>query len=235
VGTTYGIPHTPGWSFFNWSSGQDQDLPFVLVVEEIRPLYYPLRLQVGIGEREAGGRLVETREGARFDAAPAPYEVELGKLDVESKELPFFLRGPEGRIGPFSNVRNDAPLRVVLVAYRDPELRGVEAELTVRDTENRELLTHTLAVNHPLEAGGLRIYLTAWSKDLSGDPWVGLQVVRDPGQWLLWTGTVSLSLGLAVLLFVRGGWAREAEGELLLRVDREVLRRVREAVAAGNP
>ena len=235
AGTTYGVLRTPTWTFFNWTAGEDQNLPFVLVVEEIRRLYHPLRLRVGVGEKDGRGRVVETREGARFSAAPYPYEVEVGSLDVAGKDLRFHLIGEGGRLGPFSSVANDAPLRVVPVAFKDPELRQVEADLTVRSEGNKLLATHTLAVNRPLVLGGLRVYLTAWSEDLDADPWVGLQVVQDPGQGLLWVGAVGLAVGILVLLFVRGGWAREEEGELLVRADREVLRRVREAVAAQRP
>ncbi len=234
TGTTYGFLRTPAWTFFNWTAGEDQDLPFVLVVEEIRRLHHPLRLRVGVGEREAGGQLVETREGGSFPAAPYPYLVEVGRLDVEGKDLHFFLVGQDGRQGPFSSVREDSPLRVVPVEYKDPELRQVEAAVTVRGAGNEVLATHTLAVNRPLVFGGVRVYLTAWSDDPEADAWVGLQIVNDPGQWLLWIGAVALAVGILVILFVRGGWAREEEGQILIRADREVLRRVREAVAAGE-
>ncbi|MDF1553903.1 MAG: cytochrome c biogenesis protein ResB [Deferrisomatales bacterium] len=233
TGTAYGFLRAPAWTFFNWTAGVDQDLPFVLVVEEIRRLYHPLRLRAGVGERGAGGRLVETREGGTFPAAPYPYRVEVDRLDVEGKDLRFYLIGAAGRLGPFSSAANDAPLRVVPVEYKDPELRQVEAGVTVRSQDNQVLRQHTLAVNRPLVVGSLRIYLTAWSENLEEDPWVGLQIVKDPGQGVLWVGSVALAAGILMLLFVRGGWAREEGGEILIRADREVLRRVREAVADG--
>ena len=58
-------------------------------------------------------------------------------------------------------------------------------------------------VNHPLHYQGLAIFLTDYGIDPYGLPYVGYQIVKDPGQWGVWAGSI-LFLGFVTgALFIR--------------------------------
>lgn len=202
-------------SFFNWSTGAEAPLPFVLRVEDLRVLRYPLALRVRVEAAGGPARLVTTREGARLRVKGTPYTVHLGTLDTRTGDLTYRLEGPGGEIRAFSRADADrAPVRVVPLEFRDPEVRRVEALVAVLGPDGEPVRRAVVAINEPLVYGGLRIFLTAWGQDRYRFPYAGFQIVRDPGQGLVWAGAVALVIGLGLLLFAHGAWAWEEEGYL---------------------
>jgi len=209
---------------YDWSAGADRRLPFVLAVEDFRLLHYPLQLRVQILD---GGepRVAEARVGAAVPVPGSPYGVRVTRFDPATGDLTYRVVGPQGESGPFSRGQEEgAPLRVRPLAFRDPEVRRAEAVVSLQDVRGTSLARQVIAVNQPLVRDGLRIYLTAWGNDPEGRPFAGFQVVRDPGQVLVWTGSLALSLGLLLILFGDGAWVREEGGELLCRASRGTAR-----------
>lgn len=56
-------------------------------------------------------------------------------------------------------------------------------------------------VNHPLRHRGFGIYQASY--DSAGEKWSGLQIVKDPGVWLVYLGIAGLMLGLVFNIYVR--------------------------------
>lgn len=209
---------------YDWNLERDRRLPFVLAVEDFQILHYPTELQVQI--LDAGEpRTVEVRVGGTIPVAGSAYRVRVADFDPSTGDLTYWVGGPDGEAGPFFRGQEEgAPLRVRPLAFRDPRVRRVEARVSLRDERGQAVARQVVAVNEPLVHGGLRIYLTAWGADAEGRPFTGFQVVRDPGQPLVWTGSVAFSLGLLLLLFGDGAWVREEGGELLCRASRGAAR-----------
>ncbi len=202
-------------TFFNWSTRAETPLPFVLRVEDLRVLRYPLALRVRVEVPGRPARLRTTREGASLRVEGTPYTVRLGTLDTETGDLTYRVEGPGGPVGTFSRADADrAPVRIVPLEFKDPEIRRVEAHVAVLGPDGEPVRRAVVAINEPLEYGGLRIFLTAWGRDRYRFPYAGFQIVRDPGQGPVWVGSAALVAGLGLLLFAHGAWAWEEEGRL---------------------
>lgn len=209
---------------YDWNQERDRRLPFVLAVEDFQLLHYPAELQVQILDGGAP-RTVEVRVGGTVIVDGSPYRVRVADFHPSTGDLTYWVGGPHGDAGPFfRNQEEGAPLRVRPLAFRDPQVRRVEARVSLRDERGQAVARQVVAINEPLVHGGLRIYLTAWGADDDGRPFTGFQVVRDPGQPLVWTGSLAFSLGLLLLLFGDGAWVREEAGELLCRASRGAAR-----------
>lgn len=221
-------------TYYNWSTRAEERLPFYLAVEDFRVLYYPVQLRVRIETGGAEPQVTELREGQVVRVKGTPYRVRVQMFDPGSGDMTYWVEGPGEPLGPFSRGREEgAPLKVRPIEYRDAEVRRAEASVSLRSNTGKVLVRQAVAVNEPLVFDGLRIYLTAWSRDRYNNPFVGLQIVRDPGQPLLWVGAFVLTMGLVVLLFGNGAWIRQEEGQLLARASRG-RKRLDELLADGQ-
>ena len=129
--------------------------------------------------------------------------------------------GPAGELGPFSKSHEEGtPVRARPTAFHDPELRRAEAMVALTGASGEVVARQVVAINEPLVHDGFRIFLTAWDRDPKGFSYAGFQIVRDPGQTLVWVGSTALSAGLLLLLFGDGSWVREENGMLLVRASR---------------
>lgn len=205
---------------YDWAAEQDRPLPFHIASEDLRLLHYPRRLRIDILDAPTPQH-AELRVGGAVTVPGTPYRVRVESFDPDSGDMTYFVEGPAGIAGPYSRGHEEGtPLRVRPTAFREPELRRAEAVVSLRDPRGREITRQAVAVNEPLVHGGLRIYLTAWGRDPDGRPFTGFQVVRDPGQPIVWAGSVLLCAGLLALLFGDGAWVREEGGRILCRASR---------------
>jgi cytochrome c biogenesis protein len=208
-------------TFFNWSAGAEGRLPFRLVVEDFRLLYYPIEVKVRVDLPEGGAHLAQLRVGRAVPVPGTEFQVRVDTFDAETGDMVYWVAGPKGEEGPFSKGREEGtPLKVRPTAFRDPEIRRAEAVVALSGADGKTLARQIIAINEPLVHGGVRIFLTAWDRDPKGFPYAGFQIVRDPGQPLVWLGSTALSLGLLLLLFGDGAWVREEGGMLLARASR---------------
>ncbi len=207
-------------SFYNWSTRKRDSLPFRIRVEDFRLTHYPLQLRLRLAARGSEPVEVTAREGQRVPVADSSYTVRLGRFDPETQDLTFWVEGPGGLLGPFSRAtREQSPVDLIPLAFRDPEVRRAEAQVAVLDGRGRTLRRAVVAVNEPLVHGGLRIFLTAWGSDPYGFPFVGFQIVRDPAQPLVWAGAALLVVGLG-LSWVPGARVWEDRDQVLARATR---------------
>lgn len=212
-----------------WPAGTPADLPFGLRVDTFRLLYHPIALQLSFLLPSGPSPEVEAREGTAVAVPGSPFRVFVQRFDPAAGDLVYFVEDASGRrLGPFSRGREEgAPVRARPTAFRDPETRRSEARLALLGAGGEVLAEHVLAVNEPLIWRGYRVYLTAWGEDRYKNPYVGLQITRDPGQGLVWVGSVALALGLFLMLFGDGAWAREEGGELWVRAGRRTVQALR--------
>ena len=120
--------------------------------------------------------------------------------------------------GAHGGVEGASPLifRFEMAATADPRTRGRAIKAFRSSVELLEsgkvVLTKTVAVNAPLSYRGFTFYQTNYDpNDLS---WSALQVVRDPGVPVVYTGFVLMMVGLTIVFCV-GPWLesqRQASG-----------------------
>jgi cytochrome c biogenesis protein ResB len=202
---------------YNWSAAADDQLPFRIAVEEFRLHHYPLELRLRYEPASGEEGVARIRVGGETPLAGTPYRVRVDAFDPTTGEMVFHVRDTDGSLlGPFERATaGRAPVRIWPDAYRDPEVRRAEARIALQSLDGGELARQTVAINEPLVAGGYRIYLTAWGRDSYDFPYVGLQVVRDPGQPVVWIGSLLLCAGMLLMLFGEGMWLREEGPELV--------------------
>jgi cytochrome c biogenesis protein len=63
--------------------------------------------------------------------------------------------------------------------------------------------TGAIEVNHPLVHRGVAIYQTAYNQDEFGFWYSGFQLSKDPGEPLVWTGSILLIIGLCCAFSIR--------------------------------
>jgi cytochrome c biogenesis protein len=117
--------------------------------------------------------------------------------------------------GKRSAEKNPAlPLLLKPLAYRDPLLKQLRSEVTI--LKNGEVARRgVITVNDPLTFEGVTIYQTAYNRDKFGFWSAGFQLGRDPGEPLVWIGSISMVLGL-LLAFYRPYQALGVVGETLI-------------------
>lgn len=217
--------------FMDWSRMEENHLPFAVKPVSLTREWYPLTLRLLLKTPE-GSRLgeVEVTEGERFQAGESPFQLVVDRFDPDAQDISFSVFAGPTPVGSFSRQTMKAsPVIIAPQAFRG-EVRQAFVSLAFYDPSGREVGSGVASVNHPVEVEGHRVFLTSWGIE-EEKPYVGLQVTRDPGQWLLWLGSLLFTLGVLVLLFVEGGWAREEDGALHARSTRG--RRGLEALGRG--
>ena len=85
-------------------------------------------------------------------------------------------------------------------AFRDPLLKQLHSEVSILE-DGKVVRQGIIEVNQPLVHRGVAIYQTAYSRDESGFWVCGFQLSKDPGEPLVWFGSIVLILTL-ILVFV---------------------------------
>lgn len=202
-----GVPEA---QIFDWRSGSDVPLGFDLLVEELKMSYYPALAKIGVTEKATGipVELLTVRENAgagssdgslllqdmRYDAASSLFEM----VAVQGQKADL-IRFPKESGGP-SNV-DVGTYTLSLVAWRR-DLREVRGQVAIRE-RGRIVQQDRLRVNGRMSFRGWNLYLTGWGRDEFGNEFVGIQVTRDPGAVLFWTGSVLFMVCLAAFLPLR--------------------------------
>lgn len=191
---------------YRWDRERDLPLGFAITLERIGFEFHPARLRVGVLKNGEKYRLVTTAEGEGFDVDGIRFAVD--RFDPENRSISVTMTPPGG--SRVSLPPSEFPTMTSggvqygfrLVAWRTPDLRRSWVDLTVRSPSAPEL-TGSSEVNAPLRFQGVTIHHTANDADQSGRPFAGLQIVKDPGRPVVFTGMVLVSAGGVLLPFSR--------------------------------
>ncbi len=197
--------------YFDWDVQGERPLGFTFQLDRFEPQYYPIDLRFAIYDPQSRKELQEftTREGEIVAITPElsavvrrffPEEQHL-VLDLLRNGVPF---GEYHALSGSRSYPNSVDPGVVIkpTAFRDPIVKQLRSEVSI--IENGKVVRQgVIEVNHPLVHRGVAIYQTAYNRDPSGFWFCGFQVSRDPGEPLVWVGSVIMCLALLLVFSVR--------------------------------
>lgn len=210
-------------SYFDWSSQSDRPLGFEFRLDHFEPVYYPIELQFVALDAATGQELatLTAREGETV-LLPRGFSAKVVRYYFFEEDLVLNLYrggvdlGLYHALGGKRSAEKNPPLPFLLkpLAYRDPLLKQLRSEVTI--LKNGEVARRgVITVNDPLTFEGVTIYQTAYNRDKFGFWSAGFQLGRDPGEPLVWIGSITMVLGL-LLAFYRPYQALGVVGETMI-------------------
>ncbi|MCM2265978.1 MAG: cytochrome c biogenesis protein ResB [Desulfuromonadales bacterium] len=234
-------------SVFDWESQGQRPLEFTFRLDHFEPTYYPIDLQIAVVDPQQMKLLqtITTREGETVEAGNG-LSMRVLRFYPEEEHLVLFLERngrPIGEYHALSGKRDypnnpDPGVLIKPAAFRDPRVKQLSSQVTILEN-GQEVRQAVIEVNSPLVHRGVAIYQTAYSRDPNGFWYCGFQFSRDPGEPLVWGGSIVLTLALLVVFTLRPcnvavvprdhGWRLVALGGFRGEIGRQKL----EALAAA--
>jgi cytochrome c biogenesis protein len=205
VGTINTYLHDENRSYFDWDSGSDKSLGFVLRADRFELRYYPITLRFDLVD-PAEGVLIKSftgLEGESISLADGRWNLLVKRFNPDDKVLTLgvFRQGEYiddylvfAEDESFGRLKNPG-FQVKNIQFRDPIVKQIESDVTILEKE-KIVKQGTIRVNEPLIWRGVSIYQTAYSRDKFGIWAVGYQLSKDPGEVIVWIASVLLILGL---------------------------------------
>ncbi len=206
VATQYFYPRIPASDYHNWRTGQDERFPFTVEVADTEIRYHPLNLRIGLRDaagKEAGPFTV--REGHSLRAA-RDVVVPPRRFEIGTKTL-LFDATVDGRTftGLVAGESGSAPVggyTVLPLAFHDPE--PAEYRVTARFTRpGGASEQRVIRINDPASFSGLRFCFVGQAADKFGNPVVGIQMTREPGEPAFWAGGILFGVSVLVHFILR--------------------------------
>jgi cytochrome c biogenesis protein len=227
VGTLNTYLQQPNHRYFDWDVQREQELGFQFRADAFRLRYYPIQLRFELIDTVTGlnhGQLV-LYDNEHFEVPGSPFAGQLRGFDPEARLLTIDVLEQGKLIGQYLvgeefeqfGAERHPRFRLIKVAFRDPVLKQMEAEVSVLE-DGQVVKQGTIRVNEPLTHRGVSFYQIAYGADKFGNRSVGFQLSKDPGEGLVWFATVLLMLGFTVAFLVprRAIGVKEIAGNLHL-------------------
>ncbi len=187
---------------YRWDLDQDVPLGFDLAVDKINREYLPVSVKVGVlrGEEKFGLFVLKTGESFKL----GDYQVRVDSIDLKSEMLYLTILQNDRTIGTASTEGENAlpagfPFAFKLVAFQNPVLRRSWVDLKLM--RGSAVMAHgSTEVNRPFQWGELNFYNTLLDRTPEGEPFAGIQIVKDPGRPVVFAGFVVAGLGALALL-----------------------------------
>jgi len=184
-------------SVYRWDLKQDTLFSKEIRVNKINTEFHPVPLQIGImkGTEKFDLKTVKTGETFVLDG----YSVKAEKFDPMREAVTVTVLKDSRVIGSadtlgVSSLPAGFPFSFKLVAFQDAVIKrfGVDLELL----ENGHVVASgTTEINHPFNWNGLDFFNTEISLDQDKRPFAGIQIVHDPGKYVVYSGMFILAAG----------------------------------------
>jgi hypothetical protein len=191
---------------YRWDREMDVPLGADMTLKKINWEFYPMPIKIGVLKGENKEKLFELKTGQSFDFNE--FHIVVGPVELASENLKLSVYKKGSYIGSFNTLSgstdlpSDFPYSFMLVGYKPPKLKRQWVDLLLTDTSG-VVTDGTAEVNGPFQWGGLYFFNTQVEMDPEGIPYAGIQIVRDPGRWLVFSGMVIVAIGAFLATFRR--------------------------------
>jgi len=191
---------------YRWDKEMDVPLDGTMELKKINWEFYPMPVKIGVLRGQNKEKLFELKTGQSFDYDG--YRVTVGPVEFNSENLRLSVFKKDVSLGSFNTLSGttdlpaDFPYSFTLVAYKTPKLKRQWVDLTLADRDGT-VSKGTAEVNGPLQWRGLYFFNTQVDVDPAGIPYAGIQIVRDPGRWLVFSGMTIVAMGAFMATFRR--------------------------------
>lgn len=176
-----------------------KDVPFAkeIRVARIHTEFHPVPLKIGVmkGAEKHSLQIIKSGERFRLD----DYTVSVDSFDPWKEIAYLSVTRGAARIGTAdtsgaASMQNGFPYSFKLVAFQDATIKRFWVDLELLEN-GRSVVAGTTEVNKPFNWNGIDFFNTQISLDREKRPYAGLQIVRDPGKYVVYAGMTILSLG----------------------------------------
>jgi hypothetical protein len=191
---------------YRWDRGMDVPLGANMELKKINWEFYPMPVKIGILRGRNKEKLFELKTGQSFDFNE--YRIAVGPVEFNSENLKLSVFEKGNLVGSFNTLSGatdlpaDFPYSFKLVAYKTPKLKRQWVDLMLTDASGK-VAEGTAEVNGPFQWGGLYFFNTQVEKDPAGVPYAGIQIVQDPGRWLVFSGMAIVAMGAFMATYRR--------------------------------
>jgi hypothetical protein len=182
---------------YRWDLERDTPLGLDITISRINREYYPIPLKIGILKGEEKKDLIVCKTGETFPLEG--FTVHVDSYDPWDGTLRLTLLEKGVRLGTVdstgaSTLPAGFPYSFQLVAFQDPAIKRFWTELQL-SRDGQVVARGTTELNKPFTWNGLYFFNPQIAKDEEGVPYAGIQIVRDPGQVVVFGGMIVLSVG----------------------------------------
>lgn len=190
---------------YRWDLKKDAPFGREIRVARINTEFYPVPLQIGVMKGDQKHSLQTTKTGESFSLDG--YRIRLDRFDPW-KEIVFLTASRNGKTlgtadtSGVSNLPADFPYSFKLVAFQDAVIKRFWIDMELLEN-GRKITSGVTEVNKPFNWNGIDFFNTQISLDEAKRPYAGLQIVRDPGKYVVYAGMIILSLGAVAAWYRR--------------------------------
>lgn len=182
---------------YRWDLKQDTPLDHEIRIKKINFEFHPVPLQIGVmkGAQKYLLKTIKTGEAFPLD----DYTVIAERFDPFREVVSITVMKGTQLIGTadtlgVSTLPGGFPFSFKLVAFQDATLRRFWVDLEL--LKNGHVFSSGVTeINHPLNLNGIDIFNTEIGFDQEKRPYAGIQIVRDPGKYTVYTGMFILVVG----------------------------------------
>jgi len=188
--------------FFRWDLDRDVDLGFSVAVRKIHKEFYPMPIKIGVRKNGLKDGLHILKTGETFSFADG-YRVETGPLEYRKGNITLTVFRHNTRVGSYQTATKASdfppgfPYAFELVAYQNPKPKKEWLELAILK-DGKVVAEGISGINDPFVWNSYALYNLGNNLDRNGVPYAGIQVVRDPGMPLVFSGLTMMGVGVVI-------------------------------------
>jgi len=182
---------------YRWDLKKDTPFSHEIRVKKINIDLQPVPIKVGVMKDAAKHSLQTLITGETFSMDG--YVIKAEKFDPFSETVTLSVMKDSKLLGTVdtdgtSSLPPDFPFSFKLVAFKKVPIKRYWVDLELLEN-GRVAKSGTTEVNAPLQWNGLDFFNTEISADADKRLYAGIQIVRDPGKYVVYTGMFILSIG----------------------------------------
>lgn len=191
---------------YRWDLKMDAPLGAGMLLKKINWEYYPMPVKIGVLKGQNKEKLFELKTGQSFDFNG--YRIVVGSVEFKTENLKLSVFEQGRLLGTFNTLSGatdlppEFPYSFKLVANKTPRLKRQWVDLLLTDATG-QISDGTAEVNGPFKWRGLYFFNTQVEEDRDGVLYAGIQIVNDPGRWLVFSGMVIIAVGAFMATFRR--------------------------------